>query len=174
MKRAPALLFALFVAVAASGLEIPNDTEITAANVIRLMNEYRAEEGLPPLAADTRLTQAAGDRMRHMEEEQYWSHESPAGMAPFVWLRSRAYDFQTAGENLAAGFETARVLVESWMESPGHRANIMSANFADCGIAIIEGSTRGPATGKSIVVLFGKKRETVETLVARGIKGQPR
>lgn len=172
MKRTLSFLFALFVASAAFGLEIPNENEITAENVIRLMNEYRSAEGLAPLSADTRLTQAADDRMRHMEEEAFWSHESPSGVTPFIWLRTRAYDFQTAGENLAAGFETARVLVESWMESPGHRENIMSGDFEDCGIAIIEGSTRGPAIGKSIVVLFGKKRESVETLVARGLKGE--
>ena len=165
MKRTALLLLSLFTASAAFGADPVN--EITADNVINLMNLHRATEGL--VASEPRLTLAAGDRMRHMEEEGFWSHESPDGMTPFVWLRTRAYDFQTAGENLAAGFETAKLLVESWMESPGHRANIMSSDFEDCGIAIIEGSTRGPATGKSIVVLFGKKRESLETLVARGL-----
>lgn len=162
------LLLSLFTAFAAFGAEREN--EITTENVVRLMNLHRAAEGLPPLASESRLTLAAGDRMRHMEEEGFWSHESPDGMTPFVWLRTRAYDFQTAGENLAAGFETAKLLVDSWMESPGHRENIMSADFEDCGIAIIDGSTRGPATGKSIVVLFGKKRDSLEALVARGLK----
>jgi uncharacterized protein YkwD len=172
MKRLIPLLCSLLLAFAAFGADPSN--EITAENVIRLMNHYRTTEGLSPLGADTRLTQAAGDRMRHMEEEAFWSHESPEGVTPFVWLRTRAYDFQSAGENLAAGFETARLLVESWMESPGHRANIMSTDFEDCGIAIIEGSTKGPATGKSIVVLFGKKRENLERLIARGVKSEPR
>jgi uncharacterized protein YkwD len=52
---------------------------------------------------------------------------------------------------------TARLLVQSWMESHGHRANILSTDYEDCGIAIIDGSTLGPATGKSIVVMFGRK-----------------
>ena len=133
---------------------------ITIDNVIQLMNEERAAVGLHPLAADDRLTQAADDRMRHMEEEGFCAHRSPDGVTPFTWLRVRAYDFERAGENLASGFETARLLVASWMESPGHRANILSPDFADCGIAIIDGSTQGPATGKSVVVLFGKKRAT--------------
>jgi len=168
MKRLIPLLFSLLLAFTAFGADPSN--EITADNVIRLMNEYRAGEGLTPIGSDTRLTQAAADRMRHMEDEAFWGHESPEGVTPFVWLRTRAYDFQTAGENLAAGFETARLLVQSWMESPGHRDNIMSADFEDCGIAVIEGSTKGPATGKSIVVLFGKKRENTEALVARGVR----
>lgn len=133
--------------------------EITAENVIRLMNEERAKAALPPLRADVKLTLAADDRMQHMEEEAFWNHESPEGLSPFTWIRERQYDYRTVGENLASGFETARVLVESWMESPGHRANIMSHAFEDCGISIIEGSTKGPAVGKSIVVMFGKKKD---------------
>ncbi len=131
-----------------------DSSEINVPNVLTRMNKYRAAEGLPPLRADARLTKAAEDRMRHMEELGYWKHESPDGMSPFVWLAARDYAYAHAGENLANGYETAGVLVDSWMESPGHRANILSKNYEDVGIAIIEGSTTGPAMGKSIVVLF--------------------
>ena len=150
MKRAATVL-AIFVAAAAWAGEPSN--EITAANVVELMNLYRAEEGLPPLTLETRLSRAALDRMKHMEEIGFWSHESPEGLPPFVWISARAYNYRFAGENLAAGFETAKLLVQSWIESPGHRANILAAEYEDCGIAIIDGSTLGPAAGKSIVVL---------------------
>ncbi|MDQ3281711.1 MAG: CAP domain-containing protein [Acidobacteriota bacterium] len=162
------LLVALLLSVAAlPALAQDASNEITAENVIRIMNDYRAQEALPPLAADARLTLAAGDRMQNMEEEGYWSHTSPDGMSPFTWVKVRAYDFKVVGENLATGFETAKVLVESWMESPGHRANIMGAEFTDCGIAIIEGSTKGPADGKSIVVLFGRKQDPGNVVVRK-------
>src|SRR5687768_9465592 len=134
--------------------------EITVENVIALMNEYRVEQNLPPLRQDPRLAQAARDRVRHMEELAYWSHQAPDGMSPFVWLAARDYPYWTAGENLASGFETARLLVESWMESRGHRENILADKFEDCGIAIIDGATTGPATGKSVVVLFGAARSS--------------
>lgn len=161
------LLFALllFVTVAAAAAEPSN--EITAANVLRLMNDYRAQEGLAPLHADALLDQAAGDRMRHMEEESFWSHESPDGLSPFHWLSQREYRYRTAGENLATGFETARLLVQSWMESRGHRANILSAAYEDCGIAIIDGSTLGPATGKSVVVMFGARSTNMPQFVVK-------
>jgi uncharacterized protein YkwD len=155
-----ALLFAVVpaaLAPAAFAGDAAND--ITPENVLRLMNEYRAADGLGALRFDERILTAANDRMRHMEEEAYWAHESPDGVTPFTWLRVRAYEFQMAGENLASGFETARLLVQSWMESPGHRANIMEPEYQDCGIAIIDGSTQGPAVGKSIVVLFGKRKD---------------
>jgi uncharacterized protein YkwD len=155
------LLFSLVLCIASPALAGDFSNEITTANVLALMNEYRAEAGLGPLRAHARLDEAATDRMRHMEEEAYWDHTSPNGISPFVWLRVRAYDYQAAGENLASGFETARLLVSSWMESPGHRANILSTMYEECGIAIIDGSTKGPANGKSVVVLFARPRQAV-------------
>jgi uncharacterized protein YkwD len=166
MKRI--LPFALLLsAVAATASAAEPSNEITAVNVMRLMNDYRATEGLPPLQDNALLDLAAGDRMHHMEEESFWAHESPDGQSPFQWLDRRAYNYRAAGENLAYGFETARLLVQSWMESHGHRANIMSPDYEDCGIAIIDGSTLGPATGKSIVVMFGKQHAVVTPQLAR-------
>jgi uncharacterized protein YkwD len=133
-------------------------SEITAQSVIASMNAYRVKKGLRTLREERRLTKAANDRIEDMEEREYWAHESPDGRSPFVWLQSAGYDYRFAGENLAVGFETVELLVESWMESPGHRANILSPLFEDCGVAVIDGSTRGRATGRSVVVLFGRAR----------------
>ena len=145
-----ALLFA-FPAIASDA------NDITATNVVALMNEYRAESGLPPLRLDPSLTAAAETRMREMAEGEWWSHEAPDGTSPFVHIPVD-YDYAFAAENLAAGFDTVGLLVSSWMESPGHRKNILGINYADCGIAILEGSTKGPAMGKSVVVLFGRRK----------------
>ena len=131
--------------------------EINAANVVALMNDYRAEAGLPPLHLDPSLTRAAEARMNEMAEGEWWAHVSPEGSSPFVHIPID-YDYAFAAENLAAGFDTAGLLVQSWMESPGHRTNILGANYADCGIAVLDGATTGPALGKSIVVLFGKRK----------------
>jgi uncharacterized protein YkwD len=153
MKRM-LLVVAMLFAFRASALDAD---AITAANVTAFMNEYRAEAGLPPLRIDPSLTAAAEARMRDMAEGEWWAHQAPDGTPPFVHIPID-YDYAFAAENLAAGFDTAGVLVLSWMESPGHRANILGANYADCGIAILEGSTKGPSTGKSIVVLFGRRK----------------
>lgn len=145
----------LFVAL----LSLPAQaSEITAQAVLAAMNVERASKGLPPLHDEPRLDLAARDRMRDMEDMGYWSHESPDGRSPFLWLAPHGYTFRFAGENLAAGFETTEVLVSSWMESEGHRANILSPDYDDCGIAIIDGSTKGRAVGKSVVVMFGRER----------------
>ena len=131
--------------------------EITAENVRLEMNAYRAEAGLAPLLFHEGLARAAESRMQDMADGGWWNHVSPEGTSPFVWLNVTDYRYAFAGENLAAGFETTRLLVETWMESPGHRANILGAQFTECGIAILDGSTRGPAAGRSIVVLFGRR-----------------
>ena len=158
MKR-----FLIAVALLLTGSAFASDSnEITVENVLRLLNERRAQSSLRPLTADDRLMRAANDRMRHMEEESYWAHQSPDGLSPFSWVTLRSYEFRSVGENLACGFDTARMLVEAWMESPGHRANILSNDYEDCGIAIIDGSTKGPANGKSIVMMFGTKKQPVQ------------
>jgi uncharacterized protein YkwD len=131
-------------------------SDITPQSVLSEMNVYRAKSGAAPLHFDARLTAAAEDRMRDMEDLEYWAHDAPDGRTPFVWLKSRGYEYQFAGENLATGFETTEVLLQGWMESPGHRANILSGDYDDVGIAVIDGSTTRRATGKSIVVLFGR------------------
>ena len=158
MKR---LLLVLLLSVPA----FAGDREITPENVTALMNVYRAEAGLGPLRLDARLTRAATARMQEMMDGQWWGHASPDGTPPFVWITAADYNYVAAAENLAAGFETTGLLVQSWIESPGHRANILNGLYADCGIAVIDGSTQGPAVGKSIVVLFGKKQN--DLLIAK-------
>jgi hypothetical protein len=159
LRRFAAVVLVLLAALPLAARElVPGHIAITPDTVLAEMNRYRAEHSLPPLQLEERLTAAADDRIRDMEELGYWSHESPDGRSPFLWLRVHSYPYQFAGENLASGFETAEVLTSSWMESPGHRDNILSANYTDCGIAVIDGSTTGRAIGKSIVVLFGKQR----------------
>lgn len=129
--------------------------DITPASIVAAMNEQRAQLGLRPLREDPRLDAAAADRMRDMEEIGYWAHESPDGRSPFLWLRPHKYLYRFAGENLAAGFESLELLIGGWMESKGHRENILSPDYEDCGIAIIDGGTVRRAAGKSVVVMFG-------------------
>jgi uncharacterized protein YkwD len=151
MRRFLLVLLLAFRAFAA------DDNEITPESVIALMNQHRAGAGLAPLLHHPLLTRAAEARMQHMADGGWWAHEAPDGTAPFAFIPID-YDWVQAGENLAAGFETVRLLTESWMESPGHRRNILGAEYAECGVAVMEGSTLGPATGKSVVVLFGRRK----------------
>lgn len=130
--------------------------EINRDTVLATINAKRMEQGLGTLRLDPALSFAAEDRMSEMIDLGYWAHVSPEGKQPFVWLRSRGYIYSRAGENLARGFDTAEVLVDSWLESPGHRATLLSPDYEDLGLAIIEGATTGRAAGHSIVALFAR------------------
>jgi len=152
-----ALVLALSLICGPMLLALDLSQDITPENVAALINAYRAEKGLLPLRIDSRLTRAANLRMEDMLAGGWWCHKSPEGRSPFDWLPVAGYKHSMAAENLANGFDTAQVLVETWMESPGHRANILGAAYSDCGIAVIEGSTKGPASGKSVIVLFGRR-----------------
>lgn len=157
----------LAVALLLSGSAV-HASEITRSSVVAEMNVRRATFGLPPLREDARLDDAADDRVTDMEDQGYWAHLSPDGREPFVWMRPHGYDYRWAGENLASGFDTTQVLVDAWMESRGHRENILSPNYRDCGVSVIEGATTGRASGKSIVVMFGSTNEPASTDRPRG------
>ena len=143
----------LIAALAASSSAFA--TDITRGSVVAEMNVRRAAFGLPPLHEDSRLDGAADDRIADMEDQGYWAHVSPDGKEPFVWMQPHGYVYHFAGENLASGFDTTEVLVDAWMESQGHRANILSPMYRDCGVSIIDGSPVKRSSGKSIVVMFG-------------------
>ena len=131
--------------------------DISKESVVAEINRQRADWGLAPLRIDDRLDLAAEDRIADMVAIGYWGHQCPEGHSPFVTLESHDYRHRIAGENLAAGYETTMILVQSWMESPGHRANILSSEFSDIGVALIEGGTTRRMSGRSVVVIFARE-----------------
>lgn len=132
--------------------------ELDAAAVLAEMNAYRASQGLRPLALDPRLVQAASDRATDMFARHYFNHVSPDGAQPFDAALRRGYDYVKIGENLAAGQRSAREVVADWMQSPGHRANVLEPSFADCGIAIVAGRPDvAGARGYTFVALYGRR-----------------
>lgn len=131
--------------------------EITPETILENMNRKRAELDLPLFRRDFRLDEAAEDRLSDMIEMRYWSHLAPDGRTPFTWMTLRGYRYVRAAENLAAGFDTPGLLVDSWMESPGHRDNVLQPELVDVGIAVLDGSTVRRSPGRSVVVLFGRE-----------------
>ena len=150
-----------FVARGASPEQSSKRTEITRASVLAAMNDARAKHHLPPYREDDRLDRAARTRMDDMELDGYWGHYPPDGSNPFALLRLNGYDYRLAGENLARGVESAELLVEEWLGSPGHRENVLSPDYTDVGIAFIVGGTTGRVQGKSVIVIFAKEKGVV-------------
>ena len=135
----------------------PQRREPSPEAVLDEMNRERRRRGLPALLLSRSLNAAAEDRLRDMFEQGYFAHDAPDGTSPFVALRRRGYRFLSAGENLASGQGSATQVVEQWMRSPGHRANILG-RFEDAGIAIAPGSPTGRGRGYTFVALYARPR----------------
>ena len=122
--------------------------------LVGAMNRERVARGLQPLRVNSRLSLAAGDRIEDMFEKRYFDHVAPDGTQPFTWADKRGYRYSLIGENLAVGYRSATSVVDGWMNSPGHRRNILTSGFDEIGIGIAQGSpTRGYA-GPTIVALY--------------------
>lgn len=102
------------------------------AEVVRLVNIERVKNGLSELEQDGELDKAAD--IRAEEIIGYFSHTRPDGSDCFTVLNGNGISYQTVGENIAAGYTTPDRVVEGWMNSPGHRANILNANFTQIGV----------------------------------------
>lgn len=100
--------------------------------VVRLTNEERAKEGLPALEVNELATQAAAVRAK--EVNQLFEHTRPNGKSCFTALDEAKVSYRTAGENIAIGYSTPASVVDAWMNSPGHRANILSRDFSAIGV----------------------------------------
>lgn len=105
-----------------------------AQQVIDLTNQERAKGGLPALKADTQLSGVALKKSQDMQAKNYFSHTSPTYGSPFDMMRDMGVTYKTAGENIAQGQRTPQEVVQAWMNSEGHRKNIMSNEFTHIGV----------------------------------------
>ncbi|MGP4076261.1 CAP domain-containing protein [Halobacillus sp. K22] len=110
--------------------------------VVDLVNEERAAEGLEPLEMFNRLSGLAVVKSQDMAEKNYFSHTSPTYGSPFEMMDEFDFTYWAAGENIAAGQRTPEEVVEGWMNSEGHRANILNDQFTHIGVGYIEDAGR--------------------------------
>ena len=108
-----------------------NDTAVTdyEAAVVRLVNEIRRKNGLGELQSNWQLARVARYKSQDMHDKNYFSHQSPTYGSPFEMIRNFNISYRTAGENIAKGYRTPQAVVDGWMNSEGHRANILNASF---------------------------------------------
>ncbi|GEN82640.1 hypothetical protein SLU01_09520 [Sporosarcina luteola] len=112
------------------------DTSVSAIEkaVLDLTNAERQKAGLQPLQADTKLMNSARQKSADMAANNYFSHTSPTYGSPFDQMKSNGISYRSAAENIAMGQRSAEEVVKAWMESPGHRQNILTAEFTHIGI----------------------------------------
>ncbi|RKD25917.1 hypothetical protein BEP19_03025 [Ammoniphilus oxalaticus] len=111
--------------------------------VIALTNLERVKAGLPALKVNQELGRVARVKSQEMIDLRYFDHQSPTYGSPFEMMESFGISYTYAGENIAAGQQTAEEVVNGWMNSPGHRANIMNANYTQIGVGLAKGGSYG-------------------------------
>lgn len=109
------------------------------SEVIRLVNEIRQQNGLRPLAANWELSRVARYKSQDMRNNGYFSHNSPTYGTPFQMLSAFGLSYRTAGENIAKGYASPQAVVNGWMNSSGHRANILNASYTQIGVGYVSG-----------------------------------
>ncbi|MEU3663952.1 CAP domain-containing protein [Streptomyces sp. NPDC032940] len=121
----------------------PDGLDRATGEVVELTNRERARAGLPALAADPRLTTAAQAHSADMVARDFYSHTDPDGGAPWDRAAAAGATRRTVGENIACGQRSPAEVVEGWMNSPGHRANILKTGFTHIGVGLAGGGRAG-------------------------------
>jgi uncharacterized YkwD family protein/spore coat assembly protein SafA len=119
-------------------LTIPNidDVKKLESEVVRLVNIERSKHGLGPLKENWELSRVARYKSTDMKNKGYFDHYSPTYGSPFDMMKKFGFKFYSAGENIAMGQRTPQEVMNAWMNSPGHRANILKADFKEIGVGL--------------------------------------
>jgi uncharacterized YkwD family protein/spore coat assembly protein SafA len=122
-------------------ISIPNiDVKTMENQVIKLVNQARVNAGLQPFTANWELSRVARYKSQDMANKGYFDHTSPTYGSPFTMMQNFGIKFTAAGENIAMGQRTAQEVMNSWMNSPGHRGNILNPSFNQIGVGLAKNS----------------------------------
>lgn len=127
-----------------SGTTTKNNGDLTSdeLEVFNLINAKRTANGLSPLNIDNELQNVARVKAKDMVDNNYFSHNSPTYGTPFNMMKNFGISYKTAGENIA-GNSSNQGAVEAWMNSEGHRANILNSSYNYTGVAVVKSTKYG-------------------------------
>ncbi|WP_432703026.1 CAP domain-containing protein [Lysinibacillus sphaericus] len=115
-----------------------SDVNAFEQEVVKLTNTERTKAGLKALQTDDKLMAAAREKSQDMQSKKYFSHTSPTFGSPFDRMKALGITYKSAGENIAQGQRSPQEVVQAWMDSPGHRANILNANYTHIGVGYVK------------------------------------
>ena len=132
-------------------------TEISSQKLLETTNNQRNSNGKSNLSINDKLTAAAQSKANDMAKRNYWSHTTPDGKAPWVFVTDAGYTYQKAGENLAYGFDNSSDTVAGWMNSKSHRENLLDDAYKEVGFGyanVANFNKSGPET--VVVAMYGE------------------
>lgn len=135
-------------------------TDVTSADLLIDTNQVRQGQGSQTVKLNAQLSQAAQAKATDMATRNYWSHITPDGKTPWVFIDTAGYKYQKAGENLAFGFADTNDIIKGWLNSPAHKENLLNAEYSDVGFGIANSQNyqgNGPTT--IVVAFYGEPGE---------------
>lgn len=127
-----------------SGDSLLSKAPVYEKKVLELVNQERAAQGLNPLAWADDLADVARAHSKDMEQRRFFDHMNPSGFSPFDRMENAGITYFMAAENIAAGQGTPAAVMESWMNSPGHRANILNPELKELGVGYVKAAEGAP------------------------------
>lgn len=136
---------------------------LSGSEIIFYTNLEREKKGLSTLKQQNLLTQAATAKLNHMFTKEYFAHDAPSGESVAYWVDNAGYNYLIVGENLAMGFfQDSKDMVTAWMNSPGHRANILKKEYIDIGVAVKQGKFKGNMVWMGVQIFATSMNECLE------------
>lgn len=151
------LQFGYNVAAASSVLGL--QSTVTIGSLLDATNQARASDKEPALVLNKQLTQAAYLKAQDMFARQYWAHNAPDGTPPWKWFGDVKYNYAEAGENLAKNYSSSQAVLNAWLASPAHRANVLKADYQEVGFAVVDGTLNKQST-LLVVAEYGRPADS--------------
>ena len=160
------LIFALFITFGFKKISHFSNvlgfaTDISVEKLYQLTNQKRTEAGLSTLTYNDKLATAATQKAQDMLAKNYWAHYGPGGTTPWNFILTAGYKYEFAGENLAKNFLFSSGVIDAWMNSPTHRANILNPEFQEVGVGVVKGA-------------YTENGQTIETTMTTEIFARPK
>lgn len=145
------------------------DTNAMAQQLLVLTNAERRAAGLNMLAENSELTKAAYAKANAMLAEGYFSHTSPKGKIFYSWVDATGYEYSAVAENLAVNLNmiSAKEMVSSWLNSPGHRANLLSSAYTEAGMGVSYGVYEGQEAVFAVHIFAHPKNQVANKIAAK-------
>lgn len=150
--------------LASTGNVLAYANSMDRSQLLEATNTSRSGSNSPELKENSLLDAAAQAKADDMTSKNYWSHQTPSGDQPWVFVTKQDYAYQKLGENLAAGFENEEAVVDGWMASTEHRKNLLDKDFEEVGFGVARSADYSAAGGGPmtlVVALYGKPSSAV-------------
>lgn len=115
----------------------PSSVSAKEKEIVTLVNQVRRSKGLEELKLHVKLCSVARTKSQDMSDKGYFSHTSPTYGSPFDMISRFDISYRTAGENIAQGYTSPKAVMDGWMNSEGHRANILNPDFTQIGVGYV-------------------------------------